>query len=112
MTEQPLKPVPPLSVEDGTNVTFRRAQEALCHGYQECKQHVRKAPCTSVFFAAAAGYCLHRMPVRAIVVAQVRLLSALAPPTLLLLGLAKFREILKSQAAEKPDLEDRHHRSS
>jgi hypothetical protein len=55
---------------------------------------------TSVLGAAAAGYLLHRMPVRAILVTQVRVLSALTPPALFLFGAAKLYEFLQKQEVD------------
>ncbi len=52
--------------------------------------------------AVAAGYCLHRLPVRSLLVSQVRLLAALTPPALLAIGAAKLCEYLQSQVREKP----------
>jgi hypothetical protein len=52
--------------------------------------------------AMAAGYCLHRLPVRAVVIAQIRLLSALVPPALLLYGAVKANELLHKQITPQP----------
>lgn len=101
MTDTSLKPAPPLSVEEGVNALLSNAQTSIRHHYQECEQQVRKSPTTSLLVALAAGYCLHRLPVRAIVVANVRLLSALAPPALFLFGAAKVCEFLQQQDARK-----------
>jgi hypothetical protein len=45
----------------------------------------------------AAGYLLNRLPVRAILVTQVRVLSALMPPALFLFGAAKLYDFLQRQ---------------
>ena len=79
MSEKSFKPVTPLSVEEGVNVLLTNAQ-----------QHIR-----------AVGYCLHRLPVRSLLVAQVRLLSALAPPALFVFGAAKVYEFLQRQELAK-----------
>lgn len=101
MTKTPIKPAPPLSVEEGVNALLCNAQQSIRHRYQECEHHIRKAPTQSLLIALAAGYCLHRLPVRAILVAQVRLLSALAPPALFLYGAAKVCEFLQSQESSR-----------
>ena len=102
MTATPSKPAAPLSVEEGVNALLCDAEQSIRHGYQECEQHIRKSPTSSVLAAVAVGYCLHRLPVRAILVAQVRLLSALAPPALFLFGAAKVCEYLQRQATAGP----------
>ncbi len=99
MIETSINPAKPLSVEEGVNALLDNAQQSIRHRYQECEQRVRKSPTTAVLAALAAGYCLHRLPVRAILVAQVRLLSALAPPVLFAFGAAKVCEFLQGQQA-------------
>jgi len=56
-----------------------------------------------VLGAVAAGYLLHRLPVRAILVTQVRVLSALAPPALFFFGAAKLYEFLQRQEMAKQE---------
>ncbi len=90
-------------MEDGVNALVRDAQQSIRHRYQQCEQSVRKSPTSSVLGALAAGYCLHRLPVRSILVAQVRLLTALAPPALFLFGAAKLYEFLKNQEPSKAE---------
>lgn len=51
--------------------------------------------------AVVAGYPLHRLPVRAILLTQVRVLSALTPPVLILFGAAKLYEFLQRQELKK-----------
>jgi hypothetical protein len=87
----------PLSLEEGVNVLLSNVQQSLRHRYEECEKQIRKSPTTSVLGAVAAGYLLHRLPVRAILVTQVRVLSALAPPALFLFGAAKLYECLQRQ---------------
>ena len=101
MSETSHKPIPSLSVDEGVDVLLSKAQQSIRHRYQECERQVRKSPTTSLLVAVAAGYCLHRLPVRAIVVTQVRLLAALAPPALLLFGAAKVIEFLQHQDSGK-----------
>jgi hypothetical protein len=102
MSETHIKPAEPLSVEEGVNALLCDAQQSIRHGFEECERHIRKSPTTSVLAAAAVGYCLHRLPVRAVLVVQVRLLAALAPPALFLFGAAKACEYLQRQAAARP----------
>jgi len=101
MNETHLNPATPLSVEEGVNVLLGNARQNIRHRYQECEERVRRSPTTSLLAAVAVGYCLHRLPVRSILVAQVRLLSALAPPALFVYGAAKVCEFLQKEAATK-----------
>jgi hypothetical protein len=94
-------PVSPLSMEEGVKVLLGNARQGIRHRYQKCENKVRKSPATAVLGAAAAGYLLHRLPVRAILVTQVRVLSALAPPALFLFGAAKLYEFLQRQELAK-----------
>ena len=88
-------------MEEGVNVLLCNVQQRIRHRYQECENQIRKSPTTSVLGAVAAGYLLHLLPVRAILVTQVRVISALAPPALFLLGAAKLCEFLQRQELAK-----------
>ena len=101
MTKAHITQTCPMSVEEGVNALLGNAQQSLRHSYQECEKRVRKSPTTALLAAVAAGYCLHRLPVRAILVANVRLLSALVPPALFVFGAAKVCEFLQQQGAAK-----------
>ncbi|MEO8614851.1 MAG: hypothetical protein ABI600_06920 [Luteolibacter sp.] len=92
MNEASHNPVAPLSLEEMVNISLGNVQQGICDRYQECENQIRKSPITSVLGAVAAGYLLHRLPVRSILVTQVRVLSALAPPALFLFGAAKLYE--------------------
>lgn len=91
----------PLTLEEGVHALLSNAKQDLRHRYQRCENRIRRSPATAVLGAVAAGYFLHRMPVRAIVVTQVRVLSALTPPALLLFGAAKLYEFLQRQERTK-----------
>ena len=92
---------PTLSMEEGVNVLLSNARQSIRLRYQKCENQIRKSPTTAVLGAVAAGYLLHRMPVRAILVTQVRILSALTPPALFLFGAAKLYEFLQRQELTK-----------
>lgn len=94
-------PAKPLSMEEGVNVLLSNARQSIRHRYQKCENRVRKSPTTAVLGAVAVGYLLHRLPVRAILVTQVRVLSALTPPVLFLFGAAKLYEFLQRQELAK-----------
>jgi hypothetical protein len=92
----------PLTIEQGVNVLCDNARQGIHHRYQECQNRIRKSPTTAVLGAVAVGWLLHRLPVRAILVTEVRVLSALTPPALLLFGAAKLYEFLQKQELAKP----------
>jgi hypothetical protein len=84
-------------LEEGLQVLLGNVKEDVRHRYQRCENRIRRSPASSVLGAVAAGYFLHRMPVRAILVTQVRVLSALVPPALFLFGAAKLYSFLQKQ---------------
>jgi hypothetical protein len=94
-------PATRLSTEEGVAVLLSNVRHDLCRNYQKCEDRIRKSPATAVVGAAAVGYLLHRMPVRSILVTQVRVLSALTPPALFLFGAAKLYEFLQRQELAK-----------
>jgi hypothetical protein len=84
-------------MEEGICVLWSNAREQIRDRYHKCENRIRESPTTAVLGAAAVGYLLHRLPMRAILVTQVRVLAALAPPAFLLLGAAKLCEFLQQQ---------------
>jgi len=92
----------PPTIEQGINSLLDDARNKVCRTSEHYRERVRQSPGTAVLAAVAAGYCLHRLPVRSLLVSQVRLLAALAPPALLAIGAAKLCEFLQSKAREKP----------
>lgn len=92
---------PPQATEEGVDALLRNARQGIRQRHEKCRDRIRKSPTTAVLGAAAVGYLLHRLPVRAILVTQVRVLSALTPPTLLLFGAAKLYEFLHKQESAK-----------
>ena len=86
------------SVEQGVKSLIEDARhfaEAKC---AEGEARVRQSPKAAIAIALAAGYLAHQLPLRAILVAKVRILVALAPPVLLALGAAKTCEYLQNKA--------------
>lgn len=88
-------------MEKTINACIGRAQQTLHRKYTDCKHRIRQSPTSCVLGAVAAGYCLNRLPVRALVVANVRLISALAKPALVLFGAAKAYEFLQRRNVSK-----------
>ena len=91
----------PPSIEEGVNALLSDVKQKVCHQYEDCEQRVRDSPGKALLVAVAAGYLLHRLPVQSLIVSQVRLAAALAPPVLLAFGAAKLCEFLQSQARRK-----------
>jgi hypothetical protein len=87
-------------MEEGLQVLMSNARQSICHRYHRCEERIRESPKKSVFGAVAAGYLLHRLPVRAILVTNVRILSALTAPALILYGAAKLYDFLQEQELE------------
>ncbi len=91
----------PPTVEEGVNALLTDAKRKVCDRYDHCEQLVRQSPGKAVLASVAAGYLLHRLPVRSLLVSQVRLMAALAPPTLLAFGAAKLCEFLQNKSRDK-----------
>jgi hypothetical protein len=96
-------PPAPASVEEMVNASLCGVRERMRNRFQQCEARIRQSPTASVLGAAGLGYLLHRLPVRAILVTHVRVLSALAPPALLLFGAAKFYEFLQRRNIDARD---------
>lgn len=89
------------TVEQGVNALLDDAKRNVSERYEHCEQLVRQSPGKAVLISVAAGYLLHRLPVRSLIISQVRLVTALAPPTLLAFGAAKLCEFLQNQTSPK-----------
>lgn len=101
MNDPSNNPVAPVMLEERLRVSLRNVRQDIRHRYQECENQIRQSPTVSVFGAVAVGYLLHRLPLRAIFVTQIRVLFALAPPVLFLFGAAKFYDFLQRQKLAK-----------
>ena len=88
-------PAEPMSVEQMVNTTVSSVRQSIRQRREKCESRIRESPTASVLGAVGVGYILHRLPVRAILVTQVRVLSALAPPALFLFGAAKILGFLQ-----------------
>lgn len=106
MSDPTSHPVAPASVEQMVHVSLDHARQGLCHRYQQCEDRIRESPATSMLGAVGVGYLLHRLPVRAILVTQVRVLSALAPPALFLYGAAKLYDYWQRRESTKQNSHD------
>ncbi|HEY2574295.1 MAG TPA: hypothetical protein VGH65_09505 [Verrucomicrobiaceae bacterium] len=89
-------------------VTKQRMEEYLgeaIHGaehvfqtrWQKLEDCVRESPTAAVLIAAGLGHCLHRLPFRSLLAAQLRLAWALAPPALLALAATKAYQAVEQK---------------
>lgn len=101
MIEILLQPAPQQSVEEGVKALVSNAQQGIRRTYHECEDRIREEPAKAMLAAVAAGYLLHRLPVRAILVTQVRILAALARPALVAFGAARVCEYLQNRSPSR-----------
>lgn len=76
-------------------------KRTLKQRYGALEAEVAQHPTKAVLFATAAGYLLNRLPLRSILIANVRIAASLTPPLLLAIGAAKACEYLQSKARIK-----------
>jgi hypothetical protein len=86
------------SIEEEFNHLLEQAKTKARGVCEASAQRVRQSPGKAVMIAAGVGYFLHRLPVGALLVSQVRLIAALAPPVLLAAGAAKLCGFVQKQA--------------
>ncbi len=86
------------SVEQMVDVSLENVRQDMRCCYQECEDRIRQSPGTAVLGALGVGYLLHRLPLRAILVTHVRVISALAPPVLFLFGAAKIYDFMQRRS--------------
>ena len=101
MSTFPTSETPSPTIEEGVNALLCDVKKNICRRCEDCEQCVRESPGKAILVAVAAGYLLHRLPIRSLLVSQVRLMAALAPPTLVAFGAAKLCEFLQNQARQK-----------
>lgn len=102
MSEGPNHTPTPLSIEEGISLMFNNSRRAVRDRYQKYENRVKKSPASAVLGAVAVGFLLNRLPVRAILATQIRMVSALAKPALLLFGVAKLFSFLQNQQIARP----------
>lgn len=86
------------SIEDGVNQLLSEAKHKICEKCESCEASIRESPRKAVMVAVAAGYLMHRLPVRSLLASTVRLTGALAPPALFAFGAAKLAEYIQNQS--------------
>jgi hypothetical protein len=85
------------SIRERDDALLINARRSIRAGYGKFENRIRISPVKAVLVAAAVGYVLNRLPVRTIMLTQTRVLSALAPPALLLFGAAKLIDCLRGR---------------
>ncbi len=91
------------TIEQGVNALVSDAKQKVSETCKRYEDRIRESPGKAILVGIAAGYCLHRLPIRSLLVAQVRLVAALAPPALFIFGAAKVGEFLQREAVAKRD---------
>lgn len=89
----------PASVDDGIHAMLSSSKERVVERLEDWENCVREHPVKAVVGAAIAGALILRLPLRSILIANVRIASALAPPALFAYGAAKLVEILQQKSA-------------
>ena len=92
----------PPTVEEGLQTMLLDGQRTLKQRCHDLESEVTKHPAKALLYATVAGYLLNRLPLRAILIANVRIAAALTPPLLLAIGAAKACEYLQAKARTKP----------
>jgi hypothetical protein len=92
----------PQSIDAGIDAMIHKAEQSITHVVHDCEDFIRQSPTKAVVGALAAGYLLRNLPLRALLVAKVRLITALAPPALVLYGAAKVYEFIQEQSQSQP----------
>lgn len=88
---------PPSSIDDGIHAILSDGKEKALNCLDKWEACVRQHPVKAVLGAVVAGAVLHRLPVKSILVAKIKIVAALAPPALLAYGAAKLCEILQQK---------------
>ena len=89
------------AAERGVDALLHKSQENVRSAYHDVEDYVKSHPGAAVLSAVAVGFVLRRLPLGAILSAQVRLLSAVAPPAIFLLGAAKLYETLQTSSKKQ-----------
>lgn len=89
------------TMEDRLHVLLDDAKNDLRKGHRKFESEIQKSPTRAVLGAVAVGYMLHYMPVRTIVISQVRVLAALATPVLLFYKAATIYDLFQRKKIRK-----------
>ncbi len=83
------------TIEENIQGLVTDAKVAVSRTYHKYERLAVASPGKAVLLALGAGYCLHRLPIRSLLVLQVRTAVALAPAVLLGLGAVKLCSMLQ-----------------
>jgi len=83
------------TIEENFQCLIAATKDKVTRTYAKYEKIAIASPGRTVLLALASGYCLHRLPVRALLVLQVRAAIAVAPAVLLGLGAVKLCGILQ-----------------
>jgi hypothetical protein len=87
----------PDTTHDEKETLLREVKAKATDKLEAYENKIRESPEKAMLIAAAAGYCLHILPVLPILAVPVRLAAFLAKPALFALGVVKLCEIAKDQ---------------
>ena len=99
MSTEPTDTAPSPSVDDGIHSMLSSSKDRAVECLEKWEECVKQHPVKAVLGAVVAGALIHRLPLRSILIAKIRIASALAPPALLAYGAAKLVEILQQKSA-------------
>ncbi|MCB1129900.1 MAG: hypothetical protein KDN05_02150 [Verrucomicrobiae bacterium] len=93
------------TVDDRVRGLAERAGAEVRGECRRCIEYARESPGKAMLAAGAAGYVLHWLPLRALLVAKLRLTMKLLPPALFVYGAAKACEMARlcAQNAKRGD---------
>lgn len=86
---------PHQTIEERLHLVLDDAKKGFCEGHENFEKQVQKSPTKAVLGAVAAGYVLHHLPVRALLVTQVRVLAALITPALFIYKAASLYDFVQ-----------------
>jgi hypothetical protein len=87
------------SVDDGIHSMLSSSKDKAVACLEKWEDCVKQKPVQAIAGALVAGILIHRLPIRSILIAKIKIISALAPPALLAYGAAKVVEILQQKSA-------------
>jgi len=86
------------TVDDRIRGFAERAEAEVRGECRRCFEYARESPGKAMLAAGAAGYVLHWLPLRALLVAKLRITMKLLPPALFVYGAAKACEMARKCA--------------
>ena len=87
------------TVDDGIHAALSSSKDKAVAYLEKWEDCVKQKPVQAIAGALVAGILIHRLPIRSILIAKIKIISALAPPALLAYGAAKVCEVLQQKSA-------------